>query len=130
MFSAVYELNLFNFKIYFDLMEQNSNLKQYFKINTVFMIYVNLIKMGSMTEQAVARIFKFVENVFIIEREHMALNNKRFSKQFLYLDLQYAKCTKWIKEGNTNVQFNLPATFSLSSSFLLVSTNFSFLGYS
>ena len=66
-------------------MEQNSTLKQYFKINTIFMICVNLIQMGSMTEQAVACTFKFVENVFIIEREHMALDTKRFWKYYFFI---------------------------------------------
>ena len=69
-------------------MEQNSILKHCFKINTVFTICVNLIETGSFTGQAVTCIFKFVENLFIIKRKHMALDTKKgFENHFYFLDL-------------------------------------------
>ena len=90
MISAVDILNLFNLKIFFNITAQNIILKHYFRINTIFMICVNSIQMGSFKGQAVARIFKFVENVFIIERKHMALDTEKVFKtiyifRFIYM---------------------------------------------
>ena len=53
------------------------------------MICVNLIQTGSFMGQAVARIFKFVENVFIIERKHMALDTEKVFKTIFIFKFIY-----------------------------------------
>ena len=64
------------------------------------MICVNLIQMGSFTGQAVARIFKFIENVFIIERKHLALDTEKVLKTiFIFRFI----CRKFILRKVTSV---------------------------